>query len=73
MLAAIFQITNIISIRSITPLEIKVHNKIVNILNNFQNTLPVSVLEHDYVLDFADSSEPHQITNCRIYCGSKKR
>jgi len=39
-------------------LEIEVHNEIVNILNNFQNTRSMSVLEHDYILDFADPSEP---------------
>jgi len=58
MLAVTFQITSITSIRSITPLEIEVPNEIVNILNNFQNTCSMSVI-HDYVLDFADSSEPH--------------
>jgi len=39
-------------------LEIQVHDKIVNILNNFQNTRSMSVLKHNYVLDFADPSEP---------------
>jgi len=40
-------------------LEIKVLNEIINILNNFQNICSVLVLEHDYVLDFADLSELH--------------
>jgi len=43
MLAATFQITSITPIRSIISLEIKVHNEIVNIPNNFQNICLVSV------------------------------
>lgn len=35
------------------------HNEIRNILQNCQEVRLVSLFEHDYVLDFADSSESH--------------
>jgi len=43
---------------SITPFEIEIHNEIRDILQNVQNTRSILLLEHDYVLDFADPSEP---------------
>jgi len=58
MLATTFQIASITQ-TPVTPLEIEVHNEIQNILQNFQNVHSVSLFEHDYVLEFADPSEPH--------------
>jgi len=58
MLATTFQIASITQ-TPVTPFEIEVHNEIQNILQNFQNVRSVSLFEHDYVLEFADPSEPH--------------
>ncbi|RLU26745.1 hypothetical protein DMN91_000542 [Ooceraea biroi] len=56
MLATTFQIASITQ-TPITPFEIEVHNEIRDILQNLQDVR--SSFEHDYVLDFADPSEPH--------------
>ncbi|XP_039312536.1 uncharacterized protein LOC120359377 [Solenopsis invicta] len=58
MLATTFQIASITQ-TSITPVEIKVHNEIKNILQKAQDTRSVILIDHDYVLDFEDPSEPH--------------
>lgn len=59
MLATTFQIASIAQ-TPIMPFEIEVHNEIQSILQNIQNTRSVLLLEHDYVLDFDDPSEPHE-------------
>ena len=59
MLATTFQIAGIAQ-TPITPLEIEAHNKIHKILKNCQDVRSISLFEHDYVLDFADPSEPHE-------------
>ncbi|RLU17839.1 hypothetical protein DMN91_010077 [Ooceraea biroi] len=56
MLATTFQIASITQ-TPITPFEIEVYNEIRDILQNLQDVH--SSFEHDYVLDFADPSEPH--------------
>src|SRR5436190_1637788 len=58
MLATTFQIASIAQ-TPVTPSEIEVYNEIHDIIQNFQNVNSVSLIEHDYVLDFADPSEPH--------------
>jgi len=58
MLATTFQIASITQ-TPVTPFEIEVHNEIQHILQNFQNVRSVSLFENDYVLEFADPSEPH--------------
>ena len=39
--------------------EMEVHNEICDIIKKFQNIHSLPLIEHDYVLDFADPSEPH--------------
>ncbi|XP_011684673.1 PREDICTED: uncharacterized protein LOC105448012 [Wasmannia auropunctata] len=58
LLTTTFHIASITPTPTI-PLEIEVHDEIVNILNNFQNTHSL-LLEHHYELDFDDPSEPHE-------------
>jgi len=58
MLATTFQIASITQ-TSITPMEIEVHDEIRNILQKFQDTRSVVLIDSDYVLDFDDPSEPH--------------
>jgi len=58
MLATTFQIASITQ-TPITPVEIEVHDEIKNILQKAQDTRSVILIDHDYVLDFEDPSEPH--------------
>ncbi|XP_032682282.1 uncharacterized protein LOC116849335 isoform X2 [Odontomachus brunneus] len=58
MLTTTFQIASIAQ-TPVTPSEIEMHNEIHDIIQNFLNVHSVSLIEHDYVLDFADPSEPH--------------
>lgn len=58
MLATTFQIASITQ-TSITPMEIEIHDEIRNILQNVHDTHSVILIDHDYVLDFDDPSEPH--------------
>ena len=39
--------------------EMEVHNEIRDIIKKFQNIHSLPLIEHDYVLEFADPSEPH--------------
>ena len=60
----IYMLANTFKIASITQtpmnsVEMEVHNEIRDIIKKFQNIHSLPLIEHDYVLDFADPSEPH--------------
>ena len=58
MLATTFQIASITQ-TPIIPVETELHNEIRDIIKKFQNIHSLPLIEHDYVLDYADPSEPH--------------
>ena len=58
MLATMFQIASITQ-TPIIPVETELHNEIRDIIKKFQNIHSLPLIEHDYVLDYADPSEPH--------------
>lgn len=60
MLTTTFQIASITQ-TPINSAEIDLHNELRDIIQNFQNMDHVTSIEHDYVLDFADPSEPHGV------------
>ena len=58
MIATTFQIASITQ-TPIIPVETELHNEIRDIIKKFQNIHSLALIEHDYVLDYADPSEPH--------------
>ena len=57
MLPTTFQIASITQ-TPIIPVETELHNEIRDIIKKFQNIHSLPLIEHDYVLDYADPSEP---------------